>query len=97
MSFNSQSAFGKVKNISYCVGGKLYSATTNNRGDITQDKTGGAVKLIRGTCVTGKRNKCLKVSDQPIQTEGLFDFFKHIGKAAESFGKKILNIFLEEY
>ena len=38
MSYNKQSAFGKFKNNTYCVGGKHYSATTNIRGDITQNK-----------------------------------------------------------
>ena len=32
MSHKKQSAFGKFKNKSYCVGGKHYSATTNIRG-----------------------------------------------------------------
>ena len=31
-------SFTKFKKISYCVGGKHYSATTNIRGDITQNK-----------------------------------------------------------
>ena len=31
-------SFCIVKNNSYCVGGKHYSATTNIRGDITQKK-----------------------------------------------------------
>ena len=42
-------SFSKFKNNSYCVGGKHYSATTNIRGDITQNKkTGAPVKLLRG-------------------------------------------------
>ena len=85
-------SFKKFKNNSYCVGGKHYSATTNIRGDITQNKrTGATVKLLRGTCVTCKRNKSFIVFDQTIQAEGLGDFFRSIGKAAESVGKKILN------
>ena len=84
-------SFNKFKNNSYCVGGKHYSATTNIRGDITQNKkTGAPVKLLRGTCSTCKRNKSLIVSDQTIQA-GLGDFFRGIGKAAKSVGKKILN------
>ena len=31
-------SFNKFKKNSYCVGGKQYSATTNIRGDITQNK-----------------------------------------------------------
>ena len=51
-------SFSKFKNNSYCLGGKHYSATTNIRGDITQNekKTGAPVKLLRGTCSTCKRN-----------------------------------------
>ena len=85
-------SFNKFKNNSYCVGGKHYSATTNIRGDITQNKkTGAAVKLLRGTCSICKRNKSLIVSDQTIQAEGLGDFYRGIGKAAKNVGKKILN------
>ena len=85
-------SFNKFENNSYCVGGKHYSATTNIRGDITQNKkTGAPVKLLRGTCSTCKRNKSLIVSDQTIQAEGLGNFFKHLGSAAKNVGKKILN------
>ena len=85
-------SFSKFKNNSYCVGGKHYSATTNIRGDITQNKkTGMPVKRLRGTCSSCKRNKSLIVSDQTIQAEGLGDFFRGIGKAAKSVGKKNLN------
>ena len=85
-------SFSKFKNNSYCVGGKHYSATINIRGDITQNKkTGAPDKLLGGTCSTCKRNKSLIVSDQTIQAEGLGDFFRIIGKAAKSVGKKILN------
>ena len=85
-------SFSKFKNNSYCVGGKHYSATTNIRGDITQNKkTGAPVKLLRGTCSSCKRNKSLIVSDQTIQAEGLGNFFKHLSSAAKNVGKKILN------
>ena len=49
-----------------------------------------AVKLLRGTCSTCKRNKSLIVSDQTVSAEGLGDFFKHIGKAAKNVRKRIL-------
>ena len=85
-------SFNKFENISYCVGGKHYSATTNILGDITVNKkTGTSVKLLRGTCSTCKRNKSLIVSDQTIYEERLGDFFKHLGSAAKNVGKKILN------
>ena len=81
-----------IKNKSYCVGGKHYSTTINDRGDITQNKkTGAPVKLLRGTCSSCNRNKSLIVSDQIIQAEGLGNFFKHLGSAAKNVGKKILN------
>ena len=90
-------SFDKFKSVSYCVGGKHYSATANIRGDITVNKkTGMPVKLLGGTCSTCKRNKSPIVSDQTINGEGLGDFFKHLGKAtakaAKNIGKKILNI-----
>ena len=81
--------FNKFKNISYCIGEKLYSATTNIRGDVTvNEKTGMSVKLLRGSCSTCKRNKSLSVSDQTINGERLGDFFKHIGKAAKMLERK---------
>ena len=49
------------------------------------------MKLLRGTCSTCKRDKSLIVSDQTIQTEGLGDFFRGVGKAAKNVGKKILS------
>ena len=96
MNINKQSAFNKLKNNSYCVGGKHYSATTNLYGDITVNKKNWFTsKTIRGTCSTCKRNKSLIVSDQTINGKGLGDFFKHLGKAttkaANNVGKKLLN------
>ena len=69
---------------------KHYSASTNIRGDITQNKK-TSVKLLRGTCLTCKRNKSPLVSDQTIAGEGLGDFFKHLGKAAKFVQKEVLN------
>ena len=48
-------------------------------------------KLLRGTCSTCKRNNSPIASNQTIQEEVLGDFFIHIGKAAHSVGKNILN------
>ena len=61
-------SFSKVRNNSYCVGGKHYSATINISGDITQNKkkTGMPVKLSRGTCSTCKRNKSLNYFSRGI-------------------------------
>ena len=75
----------KFKNISYCVGGKLYSSTTNIRGDITSNN----VNLLRGSCVTCNRYKNLIVSYQTINGEGLGNFFELLGSAAKNVGKKI--------
>ena len=41
MNNTKQSAFKKFKNISYYVGGKQYSATTNIRGYYTVNKKTG--------------------------------------------------------
>ena len=59
-------------------------------GEIFLKKTGLPVKLIRGTCVTCKRNKSSIVSDQTINAEGFGDFFKLIWKADKNVGKKKL-------
>ena len=79
--------FNKFINNSYCVGGNHYSPTTNIHGDIRNNN----VKMLRGTCMMCSRNKSLIVSDRTINGEGLGDFFKQLGKAAKSVGKKILN------
>ena len=51
-------SFSNFKNVSYRVGGKHCSATTNIRGDITENKkTGMPVQLFGGTCVTCERNR----------------------------------------
>ena len=90
-------SFIKFKNHSYCVGANHCSATISIRGDTTQNKkSGAAVKLLRGTCSTCKRNKSLIVSDQTIQAEGLGNFFEHLGSAAKNVEKKH-SIILEEH
>ena len=80
-------SYNKYINNSYCVGGKHYSPTTNIYGDARNKN----VKMLRGTCMICSRNKSLIVSDRTINGEGLGDFFKHLGKAAQNVGKKILN------
>ena len=83
----------KFINISYCVGGKHYSPTTNIYGDITNTgmSMGRPVKILRGNCMICSRNKSLIVSERTISGEGLGDFFKHLGKVSKNVGKKILN------
>ena len=92
MSYNKQSAFNKFK--------VFHIVLVENNIPLPQtfveillkiEKTGLSVKLLRGTCVTCKRNRSLIVSDPTITAEGLGDFFKHIGKAARNVGKKTLN------
>ena len=38
-----------------------------------------------------RRNKALTVSDAAIESEGLKDFIKSVGKATVNFGKKLAN------
>ena len=86
-------SYNKFINNSYCVGGKLYSPTTNIYGDTTNTgiQMGRPVHTLRGNCVTCNRKKSLIVSERTIDGEGLGDFFKHLGSAAKYVGKKILN------
>ena len=89
------SALQKFKTNSWCVGGRHYSGTSNIRGDITQNKNGSRtnrtpIKLLKGKCTKCNRNKSMTVSDKTIEAEGLKDFFRHLGKAAKSVGKKVL-------
>ena len=80
-------SYKKFINISYCVGGKHYSPTTNIYGDARNNN----VKMLRGTCMICSRIKSLFVSDRTLNGEGLGDFFKRLGKAAQNVGKEILN------
>ena len=80
----------KFKTISYCVGGRHYSSTSNINGDITVNKkTGKEVKLVVGKCMICNRKKTMIVSDNVIQAEGLGDFFKNLGKKGLNVSKKM--------
>ena len=80
----------KFKSESYCVGARHKSATKNIVGDITINKrTGKEVKLLVGKCVICDRKKTMIVSDNVIQSEGLGDFFKNLGKSSVKVGKKL--------
>ena len=80
----------KFKTNSYCVGGKHYSGTKNNTGEITVNKkTGKQIKLLVGKCVICDRKKSMIVSDNTIQAEGLGDFFKSLGRISAKAGKKL--------
>ena len=77
----------EFKTKSYCVGGRHYSGTINIRGFVSLKGT----KILKGNCVTCRRNKSMTVSDATIEAEGLKDFFKSVGKATVDFGKKVNN------
>ena len=47
--------------------------------------------MLKGNCVKCKRNKSMTVSYATIGAEGLKDFFKSVGRATVSFGKKVAN------
>ena len=81
------SLLNKFKTNSYCVGGRHYSGTNNIRGFITSKGT----KMLKGNCVKCKRNKSMTVCDAKIETEGLKDFFKSVGRATVNFGIKVAN------
>ena len=81
------SLLNKFKSNSYCVGGRHYSGTVNIRGAITSKGT----KMFKGNCVLCRRNKSMTVSDATIETEGLKDFFKTVGKATVNFEEKVAN------
>ena len=73
--------FQKLKNNSYCVGGRHHSSTSNITGDITTiKKTGKEVKLLIGRCSICNRKKSMVVSDNTIKAEGLSMFFQEFGK-----------------
>ena len=74
----------KFKSDSYCVGGKHRSGTKNITGEITfNKKTSKEIKLLVGKCVICDRKKCIIVSDNTIQAEGLGNFFKNLGKVSK--------------
>ena len=47
--------------------------------------------MLKGNCVTCRRNKSMTVSDATIEAEGLKDFFKSVGRATVNFGQKVAN------
>ena len=78
-------SFQKFKSESYCVGGRLRSATVKIYGDITSK--GG--KVLVGYCSICNRKKSMTVSDNTIKAEGLSSFFKNLGKLSAKAGKKL--------
>ena len=55
----------KIKNISFCPGGRHYSSTLSIEGDVA--KTGR--KLLIGKCVKCNRKKSMFVNENTIQAE----------------------------
>ena len=45
--------------------------------------------MLKGNCVKCGRNKSMTASDATIEAEGLKNFFKSVGKATVTFGKKV--------
>ena len=81
------SSFNKFKTNSYSVGGRHYSGTHNIRGVVSAKGT----KMLKGNFIKCKRNESMTVSDATIETEGLKDFFKSVGRATVHLGKKFAN------
>ena len=82
-------SFKKLKTESYCVGGRHKSGTNIIVGEITLiKKTGEAIKVLVGKCMVCNKRKSMIVSDNVIQTEGLRDFFKNLGKKGLFVSKK---------
>ena len=77
--------FQKFKTDSYCVGGRHRSATVKIYGDITPKGS----RVLIGYCSICNRKKCMIVTDNTIQAEGLGDFFKSLGKKGLTVSKKM--------
>ena len=83
-------SFQKIKNDSFCVGGRHRYGTKNIVGETTSNnKTGKEIKLLVGNCVVCNKRKSMIVSDNVIQAEGLSDFFKNLGKKGLNVSKKM--------
>ena len=65
-------SFNKIKNDSYCVGGRHRCATTKIYGNITSKGS----KILIGYCLICIRKKSMTVSDSTIQAEFLGSFQK---------------------
>ena len=83
-------SFQKIKNDSYCVGGRHRPATKNILGGASiNKKTGKELKLLVGKCVICDRKKTMIVSDNVIQVEGLGDLFKNLGEKGLNVSEKM--------
>ena len=83
-------SFQKLKNDSYCVGGRHRSGTKYIFGQITSNKkTGRKIKLLVGKCVICDQRRSMIVSDNVIQAEGRSDFLKNLGKKGLNVPKKM--------
>ena len=78
-------SFQKLKNDSYCVGGRHQSATVKIYGDITSKGS----KVLIGFCSKCQRKNWMTVSDNTKEAEGLSDFIKNLGQSSVRVGKKL--------
>ena len=82
--------FQKFKTVSYYVGGRHQSATTNIVGDIQFNrKTGKEIKLIVGRCSLCDRKQSRTVSDNILTAERSGDSFRFLGKNGLNVTKKM--------
>ena len=77
-------SFHKFKSDIYCVGGRHRSSTIFLYGDITSKGS----KVLFAFCSSCNRRKSMTVSDNTINTEGLGDFCKNLGKKGLNVSKK---------
>ena len=78
-------SFQKIKNDSYCIGGRHRSSALKTYGDITRKGS----KVFIGFCSKCQRKKSMTVSDNKIQAEGLVVFLKILGRFSAKAGTKL--------
>ena len=72
-------SFQKFKFISFCIGGRHHTSTTNIVGDITiSKKFGKEIEILTLRCSNCNRKISMTVSDNVILREGLQNFFKNL-------------------
>ena len=77
--------FQKFKSLSFCVGGRHRSATTNIYGDIPSKVT----EVPIGYCWIRNREKSMTVSDNTLLAQGLDDGFRNVGEKWLNSSKKM--------
>ena len=82
-------SFNNFESDSHCNGGRHRSRTVKIYGDIASKGS----KVLIGYCSICERKKTMTVGDNTIQTEGLGDFFRNLGKkfkCVKKDGKNVL-------